>query len=249
LLAGTALSAGTQQHARNKQDEIAIRMASKQKNRNEEIQDKTIEQADTHTLGKVREAQAQKEQDITANYEQALDRVPDVGSPQGNLSNAYITELADELTKRKQNSIDRARLSARVEAPIETNRDLAIGRGRSLQDVNQIANFASGEAYADSTAINAVKPNPWLLALGQLISIYGASGLAAGSLAKGAKAGEAAVAADTASAAQAAQTAKAVADSARLRQMIAALSLGGVFTGPQSPIAQRPASPFQFGSR
>lgn len=203
LLAGAATSAGAQQHARKKQEDIAARMREGQRKRREEIEQQVTTATAEQSTDNLRKEATKAEEGRVADYETATESLADIGAPQGNLSTAYLTSLADEVTKRKTSALERVKLGAKAAGAFDAMTETGLSRNRARQNIRETDNYAAGEADMFANQINRVTPNPWATLIGSIMSAYGGAGLASSLWGSGVAKG----AADVAAGASAATTA------------------------------------------
>lgn len=198
LLAGAATSAGAQQHARKKQEDIAARMREGQRKRREEIEQQVTTATAEQSTDNLRKEATKAEEGRVADYETATESLADIGSPQGNLSTAYLTSLADEVAKRKTSALERVKLGAKAAGAFDAMTETGLSRNRARQNIRETDNYAAGEADMYANQINRVTPNPWVQLIGSIMSAYGGAGLASSLWGSGVAKGAAGVAADAA---------------------------------------------------
>lgn len=178
-LAGGAVQSFTQSAALKRQDSEAARAIQNQARMGQQANQVVNQAIDRVSPTVAQPAQQQVEQNLTTAFTSAVKDAQDRGAlvnnvSSGNLSSAYDTARATALASEGQDAVDRARLAAKIGAPMQA-RTL---QGYDLQDlgnqISLISNAAQGQAGVDKMRIDAAaRVNPYLKALGSITSGVG----------------------------------------------------------------------------
>jgi hypothetical protein len=165
---GTAASAYAQDRALRKEDRIAAQGIDRQMERQRDADRRmgaemaALERSDPAAGRDAAQQQfmAQLQRSRTA----AAGAMPSVPGA----SSRYRDDVARHTADSDAQTARLAEIMARIDAPLEQRRQEGQGIGRAGVDLSQIERGAAGDHWLNELRRRAVRPNPWLMAGGQV---------------------------------------------------------------------------------